>query len=60
MKFAFIPKADYKVGQVIEVHGGKAIITSVKPIVAVPLTGSVQRIVCVATDAEPIAEEVTI
>ena len=60
MKFAFIPKADYKIGQVITVHGkpmrvesythtGKSV--TVHTLLNAP---KFERIVCICTDAPPI------
>lgn len=62
MKFAYIPKGNYKVGQVIEVHGKQMQIESYshtgRNIVVHSLPGApkFERIVCIATDNAPIAE----
>jgi len=58
MKFAYVPAAEYKIGQVIKVQGRKMIVISTAPMVAAPLTGNAQRVICIATDAQAI-EEVT-
>ena len=60
MKFAFIPKANYSIGQIISVHGkpmrincfshtGKnVIVTSLRH------APKFERIVCICTDSKPI------
>lgn len=60
MKFAFIPKAQYKIGQIITVHGKPMRVESYthtgKNVTVHTLEGAprFERIVCVCTDAEPI------
>ena len=64
MKFAFIPKADYKIGQVITVHGKPMRVESYthtgKNVTVHTLEGApkFERIVCICTDA-PSIEGVT-
>jgi hypothetical protein len=63
MTFAFIPKAQYKIGQIIQVHGAPMRIESYthtgKNVVVHSLEGAARfkRIVCVCTDATPITGE---
>jgi hypothetical protein len=60
MKFAFIPKAQYKIGQIISVHGQPMRVESYthtgKNVVVHTLENApkFQRIVCVCTDAPSI------
>jgi len=60
MKFAFIPKGNYKIGQIIIVHGEKMIIESYthtgKNVTVHTLEGApkFKRIVCVCTDSPAI------
>ena len=60
MKFAFIPKADYKIGQVITVHGKPMRVESYthtgKNVTVHTLLNApkFERIVCICTDAPPI------
>jgi len=60
MKFAFIPKAQYKIGQIITVHGKPMRVESYthtgKNVTVHTLEGAprFERIVCVCTDATPI------
>lgn len=66
MKFAFIPKGNYKIGQVIEVHGkpmrvesythtGKSVtVTTCDWVTARTRPEKFERIVCICTDAPPI------
>ena len=60
MKFAFIPKANYKIGQVITVHGKRMRVESYthtgKNVTVHTLAGApkFERIVCICTDAPPI------
>ena len=61
MKFVFIPKADYRIGQKIKLPGGgQAVVTSYshtgKNLIASPTTGPYKAILCVLTDAPPITE----
>jgi len=64
MKFAFIPKADYKIGQIITVHGQRMRVESYthtgKNVTVRTLLGApkFERIVCICTDA-PSIEGVT-
>lgn len=59
-KFAFIPKGNYTIGQVITVHGKPMQVESYshtgKNVIVVSLTNApkFERIVCVCTDAKPI------
>lgn len=61
MKFAFIPKAQYCIGQIIEVHGKPMRIESYthtgKNVVVHTLENAkrFERIVCVCTDAPAIS-----
>jgi hypothetical protein len=60
MKFAFIPKGQYKIGQIITVHGKLMRVESYthtgKNVTVHTLENSskFERIVCICTDAEPI------
>ena len=60
MKFAFIPKANYTIGQLITVHGKKMRVESYthtgKNVTVTTLRGAprFERIVCVCTDLKPI------
>ena len=61
MKFAYIPKASYTIGQVITVHGKPMRVESYlhtgKNVTVTTLTGApkFERIVCICTDSAPIA-----
>ena len=61
MTFAFIPKADYKIGQIIQVHGAPMRVESYthtgRNVTAVTLPGAprFKRITCICTDAPSIA-----
>jgi len=60
MKFAFIPKGNYKIGQIITVHGEKMRVESYthtgKNVTVHTLEGAprFKRIVCVCTDSPAI------
>ena len=60
MSFAFIPKADYKIGQIITVHGENMRVESYthtgKNVTVHTLEGAprFKRIVCICTDSKPI------
>lgn len=60
MTFAFIPKAEYKIGQVIQVHGAPMRVESYthtgRNVTAVTLPDAprFKRIVCICTDAPAI------
>jgi len=60
MTFAFIPKAKYTIGQVIQVHGKPMRVESYthtgRNVVVHSLEGATrfQRIVCICTDSQPI------
>jgi hypothetical protein len=60
MKFAFIPKAAYTIGQIIQVHGKPMQVESYthtgKNVTVHSLEGApkFERIVCVCTDSAPI------
>ena len=60
MKFAFIPKGQYKIGQIIQVHGKPMRVESYthtgKNVTAHTLEGApkFERIVCVCTDSPAI------
>ena len=62
MKFAFIPKANYTIGQIIEVHGKPMRVERYahtgKNVVVHTLENAprFERIVCICTDAPEIAE----
>ena len=64
MKFAFIPKGQYKIGQIITVHGQRMRVKSYthtgKNVTVHTLEGApkFERIVCICTDA-PSIEGVT-
>lgn len=61
MKFAFIPKAQYRIGQIIEVHGKPMRVESYthtgKNVVVHTLENAkrFERIVCLCTDAPAIS-----
>jgi hypothetical protein len=65
MRFAFIPKAAYKIGQVIQVHGKPMRVESYthtgRNVIACTLDNApkFERIVCVCTDS-PAIEGVTV
>ena len=60
MTFAFIPKSNYKIGQIITVHGEQMRIESYthtgKNVTVCTLDGAprFKRIVCICTDSQPI------
>lgn len=60
MKFAYIPKANYSIGQIISVHGKYMRVESYthtgKNVVVHSLEGAprFERIVCICTDAQVI------
>jgi hypothetical protein len=64
MSFAFIPKAEYKIGQVIKVNGAPMRVVSYThtgknvTVVTLPDAPKFKRIVCICTDA-PAIEGVT-
>jgi hypothetical protein len=61
MKFAYIPKANYRIGQIIQVLGKPMRVESYthtgKNVTVHTLENALrfERIVCICTDAEPIA-----
>lgn len=64
MRFAFIPKVQYKIGQVIQVHGQSMRVESYthtgRNLIACTLDGSpkFERIVCICTNS-PVIEGIT-
>jgi len=60
MKFAFIPKAQYKINQIITVHGKKMRVVAYShtgknvEVVTLENAPKFERIMCICTDAEPI------
>ena len=60
MKFAFIPKGDYKIGQLVTVHGKPMRVESYthtgKNVTVTTLLGApkFKRIVCICTESQPI------
>lgn len=60
MRFAFIPKVQYKIGQVIQVHGQSMRVESYthtgRNLIACTLDGSpkFERIACICTDSPDI------
>lgn len=62
MKFAFIPKKEYRIGQVIDVQGRKMRVVSYshtgKNVIVCTLEGAekFERVLCIVTDNEPIVE----
>lgn len=58
MKFAYIPKAQYRIGQIIKVHGRRAEVVKYahtgRNIEVAMLEGKPERIVCICTDAQAI------
>jgi hypothetical protein len=65
MRFAFIPKAQYTIGQIIEVQGRKMRVESYthtgRNLIACTLDGApkFERIACICTDS-PAIQEVTL
>jgi hypothetical protein len=61
-KFAFIPKAQYTIGQIITVHGKPMQVVAYshtgKNVEVVSTKGKFERIICICTDA-PVIEAVT-
>jgi len=61
MTFAFIPKAQYRIGQIILVHGKRARVVSYshtgRNIEVAMLEGKPKRVVCICTDA-PVIEAI--
>jgi hypothetical protein len=63
MTFKFIPRGDYRIGQVIEVDGRQMQVESYshtgKNVVVTTLPGSAkfERILCVTVDGDPILEK---
>ena len=60
MRFAFIPKTQYKIGQIIEVQGRKMRVESYthtgRNLIACTLDSApkFERVVCICTDSSPI------
>jgi hypothetical protein len=60
MSFAFIPKADYKIGQIITVHGEPMRVNSFshtgRNVIVTTLRHApkFKQIVCICTDSKPI------
>lgn len=54
MKFAFIPKDQYKIHQIIKVHGRKAIVVAYshtgRNVEVATLEGKPERIMCICTE----------
>jgi hypothetical protein len=63
MKFAYIPKANYTIGQILQLHGRNMRVESYshtgRNIVVTTLENAprFERVVCICTDAAPIAGE---
>ena len=63
MKIAYIPKGDYKIGQLITVGGRTLVIVGYThtgrnvTAVTLPNADKFERVVCICTDAEPIGEK---
>ena len=59
MRFAFIPKGKYTIGQVIQVHGQSMVIDSFthsgRNLIVHPLHGIPRFMLCICTDAQEIA-----
>jgi hypothetical protein len=59
MKFAFVPKAQYTIGKTIVVQGRRAKVVKYshtgRNIEVAMLEGKAERMICICTDAEPIA-----
>lgn len=57
MRFVFIPKADYKIGQIITVHGEKMRVISYthtgKNVTVAPVKGG-RSVLCICTNNPPI------
>jgi hypothetical protein len=57
-KFAFIPKAQYTIGQIITVHGKPMMIVSYshtgKNVVVTSIKGKHEKITCICTNNPPI------
>tara|TARA_B100000795_G_scaffold189738_1_gene144473 strand:+ start:413 stop:610 length:198 start_codon:yes stop_codon:yes gene_type:complete len=62
MKFAFIPKEQYSIDQIIKVHGEKMRVESISTIsnklyaVSLKESPTFKRILCICTNEQPIAE----
>lgn len=62
MKFAYVPRGEYKIGQVVQVHGQPMRIESYahtgKSLIVTTLEGAprFERMVCICTDDQPIGE----
>ena len=58
MKFVFMPKAQYRIGQVIHVQGRRAQVVRYshtgRNVEVATLEGKPERILCICTDNEPI------
>jgi len=60
MRFAFIPKSDYKIGQIINVHGKQMRVESYThtgrnvTVHSLENAPKFERIVCICTDSQPI------
>lgn len=59
MKFAFIPKAQYTIGQTITVQGRRAMVVKYshtgRNVEVATLEGRAERMICICTDSKPIA-----
>ena len=60
MKFVFIPKGSFKIGQIIEVRGQKMLVESYshtgKNVIVHTIENAprFERILCICTDSEPV------
>ena len=60
MKFTFIPRGDYRIGQIINVHGKRMSVVSYSHtgknvvVASLPNAPKFERILCICTDNEPI------
>ena len=60
MKFAFIPRDNYRIGQIIKVHGKRMSVVSYShtgknvEVVSLPIAKKFERVLCICTDNKPI------
>lgn len=63
MKFAFIPKAQYKIGQILTVHGKTVRVESYthtgKNVTVHTVSGKFERMVCICIEPNQVIQGVT-